>query len=206
MRIVFISHTEISLALSQNIVDTINSVSVNQVTGVTIGVNGWNNSSGDAKYHISIVGNFSIQEEVLIKNTVENLYGLSMDGFTTNNISIPVVIAANGRDFNQAYQISSTNQARISVSVQIACGLSLSAGQSGTITLEISANGTSGWIYAGHVAASNTGILTLGLSTSQISGGQLIQELPAGYYWRLSTNNISGTPTYTFNGGNEIIY
>lgn len=120
------------------------------------------------------------------------------------NMSVPAAMSA--KNFNTAYQVSTTKQSRVYVSSQIACTLSLAGGQAGQIILEISANGTSGWIYMGQLSSSNTGTLTIGLNTTQISGSQMSADLPPGYYWQLRTNNTTGTPTYTFNGGNEIIY
>lgn len=122
------------------------------------------------------------------------------------NTPVPTAIASGGRNFNQAYQISSTRPSKISVSSQMSCSLTLVSGASGEVILEISANGTSGWIYSGQISGSNTGTLTIGLNTAQITGGQLTEDLPSGYYWRLRTNNVSGTPTYTFKGGNERTY
>lgn len=123
------------------------------------------------------------------------------------NAPLPTTIASGGRNFNQAYQISSTRPTTISVSVQISCNLSLTGGQAGNIQLQISANGSSGWITVAQLTASNTGTLTIGLNTTQVSGGQLVYEgLPAGYYWRILTTNTTGTPTYTFNGGFEKVY
>lgn len=122
------------------------------------------------------------------------------------SVGVSTAITSGSRNFNQAYQVSSTVQSRISVSAKMSCVLSLTAGASGTILLEISANGTSGWIYQGEINGSNTGSLTIGLNTTQITGGQLIADLPAGYYWRLTTTNVSGTPTYTFNGGSYTTY
>lgn len=121
-------------------------------------------------------------------------------------MSIPVAIASGTRNFNQAYQISSTDQAQISISVSISCNLSLSGGQAGNVQLQISPNGTSGWITMAQVTNGNTGTLTIGLNTTQVCGGQLTCPLPVGYYWRATTTNTTGTPTYTFNGGNEITY
>lgn len=125
---------------------------------------------------------------------------------TGANTPVPTAITAGARNFNTAYQISSTRPSRISVSAQISCTLSLAGGQAGEVVLEISPNGTSGWIYSGQITASNTGTLTVGLNTVQLSGAELIEDLPAGYYWRLRTNNTTGTPTYTFNGGSFRIY
>lgn len=124
------------------------------------------------------------------------------------NVSpLPTVLSSGSRNFNQAYQISASDYSAISVSVQISCNLSLTGGQAGNIQLQISANGSSGWITVSQLTASNTGTLTIGLNTTQVSGGQLVYEgLPAGYYWRILTTNTTGTPTYTFNGGFEKVY
>lgn len=124
---------------------------------------------------------------------------------TGSNPSAPTAISSGARNFNQAYQLSSTAYSKISVSPQIACSLSLAGGASGQVILEISPDGSTGWIFCKMIAGSNTGSLTIGLNTSQISGGCMDQDLPPGYYWRLRTNNVSGTPTYTFNGGSETI-
>lgn len=105
------------------------------------------------------------------------------------------------RSFNTAYRESTTQIYNISVSTQISCNLSLSGGQAGTITLEISSNGTSGWIPVGVLAGSNTGTLTIGLNTTQITGNQLSYDVPATWYWRLTTNSTVGSPTYTYNKG-----
>lgn len=121
-------------------------------------------------------------------------------------INIPTGLTAGSRNFNQAYQVSSTRPSKISLSPQISCNLTLLAGQSGTITLDISSNGSTGWIVCKSIGGSNTGSLTIGLNTTQLTMAPLDQDLPAGYYWRLTTTNLTGTPTYTFNGGSYIIY
>lgn len=128
------------------------------------------------------------------------------DARYSTKIKAPTAIASGAKSFNTAYQVSSTNASNISVSPQITCALSLTGGASGIITLDISPNGTSGWITVGTLPGSNTGTLTIGLATSQISGGQLSYDLPIGYYYRMTTNNVTGTPTYTFNGGAYKIY
>lgn len=120
--------------------------------------------------------------------------------------STPTAIASGGRNFNQAYQISSSVRAKISVSVQVTCELSLTGGESGKVILEISPDGSTGWIHMGTLTGENTGTLTIGLSTVNNVGGQLNADLPVGYYWRASTTNVTGTPAYSFLGGHEVTY
>lgn len=125
---------------------------------------------------------------------------------TLPTVFVPTPIAAGTRNFNQAYQLSSTNSSYITVSPQVSCAHSVSGGQSGTVTLEISPNGSTGWIFIGVLVGENTGSLSLGINTVDVTGCQLSTTLPPGYYWRLTTANVTGTPTYTFNGGAEIVY
>lgn len=116
------------------------------------------------------------------------------------------LVTTGGRNFNQAYSISGTNYVDIRFSGSVSCNLSLSGGQAGEIYLEKSANGSTGWATIGVLPASNTGTLTIGLNTIQISGGQISTLLPPGYFWRFRTNSTTGTPTFTFLGGEEITY
>lgn len=125
---------------------------------------------------------------------------------SAGNMSVPTAISSGGRNFNQAYQISASAQTKISISASISCNLTLSGGQAGNVQLQISPNGSTGWITMAQLTASNTGLVVVGVSTTQISGGQLVADVPAGYYWRAVTTNTTGTPTYTFNGGHEITY
>ncbi len=127
-------------------------------------------------------------------------------GRATAGANTPAPSSTGSRNFNQAYQISSTRPSRISISTQISCNLSLTGGQAGNVQLQVSANGSTGWVTVGTLTASNTGTLTIGLNTTQISGGQLSVDLPAGYYWQALTTNTIGTPTYTFNNGYQITY
>src|SRR5574342_176131 len=107
-------------------------------------------------------------------------------------------IAAGARNFNTVYQVSATNVSEIKLSAQISASLSLAGGQGGEIFLEYSSDGTTGWTLAGVISGSNTGTLTIGLNTVQVTGGMVSAWLPVGYRWRLRTNNTTGTPTYTF--------
>lgn len=110
---------------------------------------------------------------------------------------------SSSRTFNTSY-LSPTTYSEIRPSVQISCSLSLITGQSGVIYLETSADNTT-WIIKGSLSGSNTGTLTIGLSTVQVTGGQLYTTLLPNTYWRLRTANVTGSPTYTMQQGNKVI-
>jgi hypothetical protein len=122
-------------------------------------------------------------------------------------LSIPskvgTLTAMSTKSLNVAYQASTTSDSKIYVSAKVSCNLSLLAGQSGSIILEVSPNGTTGWVYVGQIDGSNTGTLTVGLNTVQITGGQLTAPVKKNSYWRLRTVNNTGTPTFTWNGGSQ---
>lgn len=112
---------------------------------------------------------------------------------------------SSARTFNTAYLMSSTKYVDVRVSAEITCALSLSGGQDGTITLQISPDAST-WTTVSRLRGSNTGTLTIGLSTSQITGGQLSVIVPPNYYWKAITTNNTGTPSYTMQQGNKITY
>lgn len=136
---------------------------------------------------------------------------LTTNGTTTSwataapTVPIPTAIAAGNRNFNQAYQISSTRPTTVSVTPSIVITIGVLGSVTGQSILEISANGSSGWIYIGEVANQSS---TIGLSTT--NRAPISADLPSGYYWRLRTvNTITGlntNPTYSFSGGSEWVY
>jgi hypothetical protein len=154
---------------------------------------------GSITNEIELPSQFGNSDKVLSTN------GTTCSWINPPTPSVTIDTIVNTRLFNTAYRMSTTNMVEVRLSAQVSCNLSLSGGQSGQIILEKSANGTSNWIQVGIIPASNTGTLTVGLNTTQISGGQISTTLPIGWYWRLRTNNITGTPTYTFFGGEKEI-
>lgn len=127
-------------------------------------------------------------------------------GIATAGTNPTLDTISSSRSFGSVYQMSTTSWVDVRINASVSCSLSLTGGQSGEIYLEYSADGSTNWTMAGKTTASNTGTLTIGLATSQLSGGQITVMLPPSYWWRARTNNITGTPTYTFLGGIKIIY
>jgi len=111
------------------------------------------------------------------------------------------------RSLNTAYQLSATRDAFVSYSVDIATTLSLTAGQQGTVYLEIAndATFTAGVQELARFVNGNTGTLTIGLALSQNVTGALGGYVPAGKYARLRTQNNTGTPTFTYRSGQEVL-
>lgn len=112
------------------------------------------------------------------------------------------------RTLNSAFQISSTQPARVSYAVSIAATLSLTTGQSGTVVLEYADD--SGFTTNVKTVQSsingNTGSLTIGLNLVQTVTATIAGEVPAAKYVRLRTVNNTSTPTFTFVSAQEVLY
>lgn len=102
------------------------------------------------------------------------------------------------RAVNTAFQISTTQDAAVSYSVDITTSVSLSGGASGTVFLEYADNSgfTTNVKSVSQYTNANTGTLVIGLTLNQIGTAALSGLVPAGKYVRLRTNNNTGTPTY----------
>lgn len=107
------------------------------------------------------------------------------------------------RTLNSNFQPSTTRNTLVNYSVEIATTLSLSGGTVGTVFLEISADGSTGWTELSRFTNGNTGALTVGLNINQNMTSTLSGTVPAGYYVRLRTVNTTGTPTFTYRSGQE---
>lgn len=111
------------------------------------------------------------------------------------------------RSLNSAFQPSTTLNAIVSYSVDIACTLSLTGGQAGTVFLRYADDSghTTNVKEVCRFAATNTGTLTIGLALNQIATGTLSGVIPAGKYVKLVTSNDTGTPTFTYRNAQEVL-
>lgn len=111
------------------------------------------------------------------------------------------------RPLNACFQVSSTRDALVTYSVDIATSLSLVAGQQGTVYLETFADSgcTTGTQELTRFVNGQTGTLTVGLALQQNVTGTLTGVIPAGSYVRLRTQNNTGTPTFTARPGQETL-
>lgn len=106
------------------------------------------------------------------------------------------------RSFNSNFQPSANRASLVRYTVQIACALTLSGGQTGSVFLEYSADGSTGWVEAGRVVNTNTGAVVIGVSITNTNAFQITGLIPNGYYVRLRT---TGTATISYITGQETL-
>jgi hypothetical protein len=129
----------------------------------------------------------------------------------TNKPTIPTVtsmsFATSSRSLNSAFQVSSTRASYVNYSVDIATTVSLSGGQVGTVYLEYADDSgfTTNVTEIGRFVNGQTGTLVVGLTLNQTNTAQVQGMIPAGKYVRLRTQNNTGTPTFTYRSGQEVL-
>lgn len=113
-----------------------------------------------------------------------------------------VAAAANG------WQLSATRNATVTYSVSITTTTSIGGPSSGSIVLEIcptnSATAAS-WITVNAVAASQTATLAVVLQLVSVNTQSVFGIVPAGYYARIRSTSPTGTVSYGYVSGQEIL-
>lgn len=96
---------------------------------------------------------------------------------------------------NTAFQASNTSRTYdLTFSVSTVIGAGLISTSNGTIDIQISANGSTGWTSRGIVVNGNSGVL----AAQNTQGVQLVAlDIPAGYYYRILATTVSGTVNST---------
>ena len=122
--------------------------------------------------------------------------------FATSSRSIVTGTGATG------YQVSSTRDTLASYAVNIVTTASIGGNQDGYVTLEIaptnSATSTD-WYEIGSRCRNGQALtLAITLQSVQTAGCNVSGVIPAGYYARLRSVNVSGTPTFSFISGQEV--
>lgn len=148
--------------------------------------------------------------------TYNGSYTVGNDGRLTaaNNVSfnnapshsiVTVAAAANG------WQISSTKIATISYSVKIVAVVQIGVvtNVEGYVVLEVApTNSTTAgdWVEICRTSNGQNISLAIALASTQSTGFSMTGMVPLGYYARLRSVNVSGTPTYSFISGQEVTY
>lgn len=168
-------------------------------TGINITGNTISNSAPDQTVSLTAGNGISIT------GTYPN-FTITLKQPTVNTVTRSIVstaAAANG------FQISSTAFSIATYSVTINTSVSLSGNASGYVVLEVcpTNSATAGdWIERGRTTSGQSGTLVIGLTLNQAGGASATIPIPIGYYARLRSVNVAGTPTYAYNTGVEIIY
>lgn len=111
------------------------------------------------------------------------------------------------RTLNTAFQVSTTRDALVNYSVQCTITASIAGGQSCDVILEIATDAafTAGVQTIGIIGTGQTYTLAIAIQGVQPQTAQVTGYVPAGYYARLRTVNVSGSPTYAYRAGQEIL-
>lgn len=111
------------------------------------------------------------------------------------------------RTLNSAFQISSTRDSLVSYSVDINTQATLLGGQTGTVFLEYANDSgfTSGVTEVARFVNGNSVSLAIAITLNQNVTGTLTGAVPAGKYVRIRTANTTGTPTFTYRSGQEVL-
>lgn len=127
-------------------------------------------------------------------------------------VELPTVVARTfnnpTRSLNSAFQISTTQDALVSYSVDISASLSLSGGQTGTVTLQYADDSafTTNVKTVQSSVNGNTGTLTIGLGLTQLGTAAVSGMVPAAKYAKIITANTAGTPTFTYRTAQEVLF
>jgi hypothetical protein len=142
-----------------------------------------------------------------------NTYGSQIWIPGTNSAVIATLISSNrsqssaSRSLNSAFQVSSTRWSTVRYSVDISTTVSLTGGAVGRVILETATNSgfTTGVQELQSFGNGNTGTLVVGLVLTQSATACLSGDVPPGNYVRLRTVNITGTPTFNYISGQEVL-
>lgn len=112
------------------------------------------------------------------------------------------------RSLNTAFQVSTTKDAIVHYSVDISTTVSLTGSQVGQVILEIATNSafTTGVQSLQEFSNGNTGSLVVGLVLTQLNTACVNGVVLAGYWVRLRTVNVTGTPVFTFKRSQEVLF
>lgn len=111
------------------------------------------------------------------------------------------------RTLNTIFQPNSTRDVLANYSVDVSTSATLLGGQTGTVFLEISLSSTfaSGIQELARFVNGNSVSLAIAITLSQNVTGTLSGYIPAGYYCRLRTDNTTGTPSFAYRSGQEVL-
>lgn len=109
------------------------------------------------------------------------------------------------RSLNSIFRPSTTRNSFVTYSVRINCTASLSGGQEGQVHLEISSTSdfSSDVTNIATIGNRNAVSLAIALTANQDVIQNIVGTIPSGYYVRLRTQQVTGSPTFSYVRGQE---
>lgn len=107
------------------------------------------------------------------------------------------------RSLNTAFQVSTTRDAVVSYSVDVSVASLLLAGAQGTVTLQYADN--SGFTTNVKTVTGGTNATGGVLNVSNVGTVNFMGMIPANKYVKLVTANTTGTPTFSYRTGQEVL-
>lgn len=108
------------------------------------------------------------------------------------------------------FQVSSTRDSSINYSVTVSTTATIGTPSAGSISLEIASTNSatpSDWLPIGAVCGNSQNItLAALLSSVQAVTCQISTNLPAGWYVKIRSVTVSGSPIYTYLSGQEMLF
>lgn len=164
---------------------------------------GLTNASYDATvYEPYITPGTSLQylDGTLQWQTLPVISALSFNNAASHTIQT-VAASANG------FQLSTTRNVSVYYSVNVTTTATIAGASDGYVVLEICPTNSAvaaNWTEVSRSRNGQTISLAIVLQSVQNIGSELMNIIPAGYYMRLRSVNVSGTPTYSFISGQEV--
>jgi len=178
----------------------LNEWSVGQSNGIMSAVNVLIPTNGISLFSVTNIASNIVASAT---NSIDGRYQrLSAN---TNIVSRSVVTVSNAAN---GWQISATRDSEVAYNFSQTSLSTITGGAAGYIALEIApTNSTAAalWIEKSRSTGGQNNGLIVGLALDQRDGGPVQCKVPAGYYVRVRSVNVTGTPTWSYNSGWECV-
>lgn len=153
-------------------------------------------------YSVASGQGYSITDADIIANWAINGLPLS---FSFNNAASRSFTTGTGAT---GFQVSASRNVMVNYSVTIVSTATIAGSASGTVVLEVAPTNSAtpgDWVEIARFTNGQAITLALTLQSVQTLAHVLMAVIPAGYYAKLRTINNAGTPTFSFNSGQEVL-
>lgn len=115
--------------------------------------------------------------------------------------------SAQTRTLNTGFQVSATRSSFVFYTVKIVTSVSIGSNQDGEVVLEIASDSGFTTNVQTLSISQNAQAVTLAIALASVQTQSAVVSgfVPAGYYTRLRTVNNTGTPTFTYRAGQEVL-